>query len=193
MRKLLSLIFATISITPIFAAQYAGVEIGLNHAILTNHSDTDLKTGMSGSVKYGYCFESGIRAEAQAIYRTNRFKTIYNFAEKDQILSKEYNSHHSWAYMLNVLYDVKPLQTYDIVPYLGLGVGYCQNTENHKLKFDDHSIQDKLKDNRFAYQGIVGAKYGIQDNIVTGMEYRYFTGNNHKKDHSIAMFVLRTF
>jgi outer membrane autotransporter protein len=191
-QKLISLL-ALLSFMPLCATQYVGIEGGANHSILTNHSDADLKTGLAGSIKYGYKFASGIRVELQAIYRTNRFKTKYNLIDNDQIASKEYKSHHSWSYMSNVIYDICQLSTYEIVPYIGAGIGYCQLSVNHKVKSDAHTIQNKIKDSRFAYHAIAGAKYKVQENMETGIEYRYFIGNNHKKDHSVAMFVLRTF
>ena len=193
MKKLLSVLIATLSIAPICATQYFGFDLGTNHSILTKDSHSGLKTGMSAGARYGYFFESGIRAEAQIIYRTNNYKTIYNFVEKDEVASKEYNKLHSWSYMLNLIYDVKQMTIFDIVPYLGLGVGYSANTENNSVKYNDHRIEDKLKDNRFAYQGIAGIRYSVQDNVITGIEYRYFTGHNHKKDHSVGMFIARMF
>lgn len=193
MKRLLTLIFATISLTPICATQYFGLDLGTNQSILTNQSDKGLKMGVRSGVKYGYIFDSGIRAEAEVTYRQNHFKTVYNIIDKDQIGSKEYKTNHSWSYMLNVMYDIVQLNMSQIVPYIGVGIGYCANTEKNKVKYDEKSQEDKMKEDRFSYQGIIGCKYPIQNDLATGIEYRYFTGKSHQKDHSVGLFVIRGF
>ena len=188
------LIFLGIAILPftLSAAQYFGIDAGINHLELTNESDSGLKVGMRAGAKWGYIFDSGLRGEVELAYRINHFKTRYVLASEDQLKSKSYRSMHSWSYMINVLYDVKQLQVASVIPYVGLGIGYAQNTE--KLKFKgDATHETKERDNRFAYQAIIGAKYPINDTLSAGLEYHYFCGQSHAKDHSVGMTLVRTF
>ncbi len=188
--------FLAVSLFSIFslsAAQYVGVAAGTNNATLTDQNNKGLKIGAHGMFKYGYVFSSGIRSEAEISYRTGRYKTIYNMSDKEVVSSRVFNSMHSWSYMVNALYDVVQLETYDVVPYFGIGAGFCQNTQNLKEKFDTRTEEAKIKDKRFAYQGIVGLKYAINENLSTGLEYHYFCGRSHQKDHSVGMTLVRSF
>lgn len=175
------------------AGQYVGIATGTNNAMVTDKSDAGLKIGYHATLKYGYVFTSGIRSEAEVTYRMGKYKTIYHMDGVDNILSKEHNSVYSWAYMANVLYDIGNLKVFEVVPYLGIGVGYNMATEKNKIKFDDKTDEDKFKDSRFAYQGIIGAKYPIYDSVSIGMEYRYFVGRNHQKDHSVGVNMVKSF
>jgi opacity protein-like surface antigen len=188
----LSLLFSLLC-SPIFASQYFGIDLGINNIEPTNSSNRGLKVGTLGGIKYGFIFESGIRAEIEVAYRYNTFRTKYNMGNTDIVLSKEYNRFHSWSYMLNGLYDIAQLQTQQLTPYIGVGVGYCQNTEKHKIKTNFKSTEDKLKDSRFAYQGIVGVKYTINPEMGTALEYNYFCGKTHAKSHSVRMSLHRMF
>ena len=196
MKRLLALIFATMSLTPVYATQYFGFDLGINNCYLTSESNKGMKNGIKSGIKYGYLFNTGIRTEAEVAYRVNHFKTIYNEASTDVISSKEYRSKHSWAYMLNIMYDIAQISTYDIVPYIGAGMGYCANTEKKKIKYENsqnETHEEKLKENRFSYQGIVGVKYALNQSVSTSLEYSYFTGKSHQKDHSISVFIYRGF
>ncbi len=175
------------------AAQYAGIELGTDHLELTNRSHTGMKVGYKAAVKFGYIFGNGIRTEAEVAYRKNHVRTKYNMGDADTVVSKEYSNYHSWSYMVNMLYDINQLATRDIIPYLGVGVGYCQNTDHNKIKSNTADRQDKLKDDRFAYQGIVGLKYAINADYATALEYQYFCGQSHAKAHSVGLSLIRTF
>jgi outer membrane autotransporter protein len=193
MKKLL--VIATLMVLPVFlsASQYVGISAGTNNAILTNRSDSGLQVGIQMGAKIGFDFDSGLRSEFELSYRKQSFKTAYHMSEKDVIDSKEHNSIYSLAYMTNVLYDVEQLTTYSITPYIGVGVGYCQTTERNKIQFDNITQEDKLKDNRFAYQAIVGAKYPVLDKMTLGLEYKYFVGRSHQKDHTCSVELIRNF
>lgn len=192
MKKLIAIAMLTMCPLMAPAVQYVGINAGTNHLVQTNKS-TGPKTGMHLGGKYGYMFESGVRCEAEMIYRKNDYQTVYTIIDKDQVGSKEHNSSHSWSYMANVIYDIFALRTSDLVPYFGAGVGYCQNTEKNKIKYNDITKEDKLKDNRIAYQLIGGAKYKINDEYTAGAEYHYFVGKSHAKEHSVHVTVMRAF
>lgn len=188
--KLLTI--AILAVSPVVASQYVGVNFGPDYAYLTSQSNSGLKVGYKVGASYGYIWQSGIRTEVEFCYRQNHFSTKY-VEVNDQIVSKSFRSFHSISYMANAIYDVPQLQAYGIIPYMGAGVGYCHNTDKHKLKADDKTNSDKEKDNRFAYQGIVGAKYAINENVSVGAEYHYFCGKSHGKDHSLALNLARYF
>jgi opacity protein-like surface antigen len=194
MKKIIALVATLLALDPLGATQYFGIDAGLNNAEPHNSSNHGLKMGMVVAVKYGYTFTTGLRAEAEIAYRYNNFKTKYNVAHNDDfVISKAYQSFHSWAYMVNGLYDVANLNVYDITPYFGVGIGYCQNTLRNKFKSQTRSTIDKEKDNRFAYQGIIGAKYAINSTLSSAVEYHYFCGKSHAKEHSVHMSVIRNF
>lgn len=192
--KLLALAtLATLAIAPLTSGQYFGISGGTNDQVLTNKSDSGLKVGYHALAKYGYKFASNIRAEAEIAYRLGRFKTVYHMGEKDVILAKEHNSIYSWSYMVNALYDINQLNVYGVTPYVGAGVGYCETTEKNKIQYDERTQEDKLKDKRFAYQMIGGLSYPITETVSAGVEYHYFVGRSHQKDHSVGMTLVRSF
>jgi opacity protein-like surface antigen len=192
--KLLSLItIFIISVSPVFAGQYVALDVGTSDLNLTNVSHSGLKVGLKAGIKYGYTFENGFRPEFECSYRKNNYSTKYSVGDQDLTVSKEYNNFHSWCYMMNGFYDLSNLSVSDIVPYLGVGVGYCQSVQHKKLRQIIGSNSSKLRDSRFAYQGIVGAKFAINEIYSTAVEYHYFCGQEHAKSHSVELALVRNF
>src|SRR5207253_7477626 len=152
--------FCTLFLCPVFGAQYVGIDAGASHSVLTSETHNP-KIGYEFGAKYGYRFENGFRTEIAFDYQKCHFKTKYNMGEQDVVVSKEYRSFHTMSYMANVIYDLSQIKVADITPYVGIGVGYCENTETNKIKYDSKVSQDKFRDDRFAYQAIAGAKYDI--------------------------------
>ncbi len=176
-----------------FAGQYVGINAGVNNMIITKGSHDGLKVGCKAGFTYGVAFDSGFRTEFECTYTDNNFRTKYVADEKDVMVSKSYNNNHSWAYMVNSLYDLKQLAVMSVFPYAGVGVGYCQNTQHLKVKTDSYTHSFKAKDNTFAYQAIVGGKYAINDQYAAALEYHYFAGKEHAKDHSVGLHLIRNF
>jgi opacity protein-like surface antigen len=173
--------------------QYVGVNVGTDYCFLTNKSNSGLKVGIKAGMTYGYYFDSGFRGELEVSYRKNSFRTKYNSKKDDALVSKEYNGMHSWAYLGNMFYDLNQLTYQQIVPYVGIGVGYGQFTDKIKYKSDSKVNVEKQRDDRFVYQGIAGARYAINENVFAALEYKYFCGKAHAKDHSIALSLIRNF
>jgi opacity protein-like surface antigen len=76
--------------------------------------------------------------------------------------------------MLNVLGDVGNDQW---AFYAGGGIGFAR--VRHTLDFGgdgpfDEDGEFKLKDSGFAWQGIIGARYAVNEIIDIGLKYRYF-------------------
>jgi opacity protein-like surface antigen len=199
--RILSLALCVLSIAPVSAIQdigsvvtnqYFGLEVGANHLEMTNNNKGQ-KVGYAAGAKYGFDFNNGVRVEFAGKYRKNVKSTKYTLGETDIVLSKEYSSNYSWSYMANLIYDMHQLTTKTFIPYLGVGVGYCQNTQHNKIKYPVTSNTDKLKDNRFAYQGIVGARYALNVDYSTALEYQYFCGQSHAKHHNVSLSLNRHF
>lgn len=193
MKKFAFSALCTLFILPVFGAQYVGINAGTNNMVMTKGSDDGLKVGMKAGFTYGVTFDSGFRAELECSYAENNFKTKYVTSQDDTLISRSYNNNHSWSYMANCLYDAKQLTVQSIYPYVGIGVGYCQNTQHLKVKTDTSKHEFKEKDDRFAYQAIAGLKYQINDQYATAMEYHYFTGKQHAKEHSVGLHLIRNF
>jgi opacity protein-like surface antigen len=170
--------------------QYVNVNFGGSHVFSTNSSQSP-KVGFKTGFRYGYKFESGFRGELEVGYRQNHHATQVKL--ENQVLSKSYSSLKSWAYMFNLLYDVNQVAYQGLIPYAGFGLGYAHNTTNNKVKFVDKTSENKLHDDRFAYQALVGIKYLFSADVDVGLEYQYFCGKSHAKDHSFALVVGKNF
>ena len=147
------------------------------------------KTGFT----YGHSLDSGFRAEVEGTIRQNHYKTRYDFVGEDIITAKHHRCKFSWCVMSNVYYDVIELSTRNVTPFIGVGVGYAHNVEKNKIKYTKFVHEDKLKDNCFAYQAIVGAKYPINEQVDVAVQYHYYVGNSHQKAHNVGVSVLRNF
>lgn len=175
------------------AGQYVGINAGTNNMVVTNGHNPGGKIGFKAGFTYGRTFDSGFRAELACSYAENNNTTKYEIEADDSVLYKRYHHAHSWTYMANCLYDVKQLTFQTVFPYLGVGVGYAQNTVRLKFKGDNFDHESKEKDNRFAYQAIAGVRYAINDDYLAGLEYNYHCGKSHAKDHSVGLHLIRNF
>lgn len=153
------------------------------------------KVGFTGGLSLGYAFDNGFRVEGEVSYRRNQLKDIHfkyvTLSSSD--VSKLNCSFHSWSYMANFLYDFHNVSCYcpNIVPYLGIGVGY---TQNHARAKDSYSNQHfKAKDNGFAVQGIAGIGYRLTDSTTLAAEYRYFVGKEKVRDHGVTLALRQAF
>ncbi len=185
----MTIAFFTLSLLPLTAGQYVGINVGMNNGVLTNQSHND-KVGFKLGANYGWKFDSNFRAEAEFSYRENHQKG--SKSTENGLVTKKSNEKYSLTYMANVLYDVHQLDTYGVVPYFGLGIGYAQNTEQSTIKSTD-SIRSKVRDNRLAYQAIAGVKMPINETLSIGAEYHYHAGKAHTKDHSLSVTMIRSF
>ena len=182
-----------LSMGTLSASQYAGVEFGPTSLEITNGSHSGLKVGYRAGAKYGHEIAPNLHSEFAVAYSKNAFKNKYNFEGEDNLQSKEHRNFHSWSYMVNAIYELPALSVKSLVPHVGFGVGYCQNTEHRKIQYDHDSEQVKLKDDRFAYQAMVGANYALTPEYVAQMQYKYFCGQSHAKNHSVSLAVLKVF
>jgi opacity protein-like surface antigen len=175
-----------------YCGQYAAIDGGSDYLYRTNESNSGQKVGYKLGAHYGYDWGNNLRTELEFSYRHGDRKTKY-VSKDDTIESKEHRSNHSISLMANCLYDINQLTWYDITPYFGAGVGYCQSTDKSKLQRADATNEEKERDDRFAWQGIAGLRYPLADKMTLAGQYNYFCPGEHSKDHSFALMLMRNF
>ncbi len=192
MKKLL-FIGSMLFMSSLCAGQYVGVHGGANHLNVTRGSNQSLKMGYKVGLTCGYAFDSSWRAELQCSYFANHYGSSHEASTAGFTFSKQTNKLHTWAYMANILYDIKGLTFSSLYPYLGAGVGYAQNSSVLTVRRDDIVTDYKGRDNRFAYQLIAGAMMPVNEQYSTALEYNFHSGKAHGKDHSVQMHLIRNF
>lgn len=192
MKKLIFL-GAAIFTQVLSAEQYVGLSGGPDFFHHTGESQKGQKVGYKIGGVYGYKFANGIRAEAEIAYRNGDKRTVYEYSDNGPD-KKTHVSNYSMSYMANVSYDIGNLQMYGFTPFIGAGVGFCNNSFEKKTKIGDAvANRDKGKDDRFAYQLIAGAKYPVAEKLELSAEYKYFIGQYHGKNHSFSAALVRSF
>ncbi len=192
MRKL---IFTALLSLPIFlsASQYIGIQGGPDYGFKTNGSNTGQKVGYKIGAIYGYNFASQFRAEAEVSYRDAHKRTVYTDKGTDHLISKKYESKHSWSYMVNIAYDINQLTTYSLTPFVGMGVGYGNNVAEFQVKYDKHTENEKRRDSDFAWQGFAGVSYALADGVTSRVQYTYHRGQQHSINHAVNVAVVKAF
>jgi opacity protein-like surface antigen len=178
---------------PLSAEQYVSLSGGSDYCHRTDENGRGQKVGFKVGGTYGYKFSNGLRGEVELCYRDGHKRTSYVYVEgaDDQ---KTHVSSHSMSYMANLLYDIGALQIYGVTPYVGAGVGVCSNTYELKSQKGDNVVnRDRGKEDRFAYQAIVGGKYPIAEKLDLAAEYCYNVGQYHGKNHSFGLSLIRSF
>jgi len=160
---------ASLAGAPADAAEglYIGGGLGLNYhedadvegPFLDGDIELDLGYAILGVV--GYSFD-GPRIEGELSYRNNGTNeaNLVNTAPRAIDTSPD-GQYETVALMANAYYDIGT-GTF-VTPYLGVGVGGAY------ADYDD--IGDDIV---FAYQGIVGASFALDDNLEAFVDYRYF-------------------
>ncbi len=189
------IIFATILSLPMFlsAGQYVGIHGGPDYGYQTNASNSGQKVGYQIGAVYGYDIAPQFRAEAEVSYRDAQKRKVYTEKGTDQLLSKKYESKHSWSYMINVAYDIVHLETLSMVPFVGMGIGFGNNVAEYKIKYDDHVDSEKRRDSDFAWQAVVGVSYKLADGITSRVKYTYHRGQQHSINHGVTAAIVKAF
>jgi len=136
----------------------SGAGVGINRNV-----DTD--TGWAVIPSIGYRYGNGIRTEFELGYRSNDVDSVSGSAAgTGEITAK--------SAMLNLLYDVDTGSR--IMPYIGGGIGYAQVDYDgvRPVGVGVNGVDDE--DNVFAYQGIAGLSYWVNEAVEVAAEYRYF-------------------
>ena len=122
--------------------------------------------GYIGALQFGYGFNNGFRLELEGADRYNGVSTISGYGQGRGAL-------RSYAMMANALYEI-PVD-FALKPYIGLGIGAASYAPDH-IRADGMPYPGYFGGDRtnFAYQGIAGVAYNLDDNMAVTFEYRYF-------------------
>lgn len=162
---------------------YVGLGAGVN---IANDADLDIYEKATGahygfkaesdmgyalSLQAGYAF-GGPRLEAEVTWRSNDIdKFKYNGGGKI-----DGGGIDSIALMGNAFYDIPTGSAW--TPYVGAGIGVAN------VRFDDGDFNRGTQtDSLFAYQGIVGLAYNIDQNLSIKADYRYFATLDPRFDY----------
>lgn len=119
----------------------------------------DLENDWMGALGMGYAWDNGFRTEIELGYRYNDWQ--------GQIDDTDWEGHaRSWSGLGNLFYDFN--RDGDIQPYVGVGVGLAQV----QLGADGFGRSD---DKVLAYQAMVGAAFGVTEQLDLDVGLRYFT------------------
>ncbi len=139
---------------------YVGVHGGLNWLLNSTIGGVGAspQTGWAAGAKIGYDFV-GPRVEVEGTFRQNQLGvTVPNMvapaSQMDQL-----------GIMANLLYDFSPGAT--ITPYIGAGAGVALIDSN-----------TSLGSTQFAYQGILGLGWNIDENFRVDLDGRYYGTTN---------------
>lgn len=169
---------------------YLGGAAGVNFATdakskpAGNASDTiRYEAGPAGALSLGYGFGNGFRAELEGSVRSNDIKNL-----KNGTVASPSGSTTTWGLLVNGLYDFNTGTAF--TPYLGAGVGL--GIVQGKLTGNGTTLYDN-SDTQFAYQGIAGVSYAVNQNLALTVDYRYlgttdakFKGSNGNPDTTVA-------
>jgi opacity protein-like surface antigen len=196
MKKIMTAIFASIFVlatASAYANQYVGVHLGTDFGHNTNNTVSGDKVGFKTGVTYGYVLGSGFRVEFEGSYRQTPFKSTYvtNNDTKQEV--KTTRNINSISYLGNAYFDINSLNTYNVTPYIGVGMGYSQHSDTNKQIALGKSNKKTIHENGFVYQGIVGLKFPISDTLDLMTQYHYFVGRAHTKHHSVNFSIAKLF
>ena len=138
---------------------YIGAEGGLNWLLNTTILNTGItpQTGFAAGGKIGYDFV-GPRVELEGVYRNNQHSGGFTGrALQNQV--------GQLGVLANLLYDFAPGAT--ITPYVGAGAG---------VAFVDGD--SSLGSTQFAYQGIIGLGWNVDENFRVSLDGRYYGTSN---------------
>jgi OmpA-OmpF porin, OOP family len=143
---------------PIYPGFYIGAQGGLNW--LLNNRSYQMDTGWAAGGVVGYDFV-GPRVELEGMFRSNDGRGNVFFPGG---VARVRGGIEQVSIMANLLYDFFPGET--ITPYIGAGAG---------IAFIDRTIQGcNLCSTQFAYQGIIGIGWNIDQNFRVNLDGRYF-------------------
>jgi outer membrane protein OmpA-like peptidoglycan-associated protein len=148
---------------------YAGAETGLNLAPSEKYKDfangtSEVKVshdpGFGLLINGGYAFGQ-FRAEGEFGWRYNGVDKANGSDGKGNV--------QAYDLMANGYYDIKTGTAW--TPYLGLGLGGA-DVQNNKIRNSSGNLT-KDSDVVFAYQGIAGVSYALNDHLALNADYRY--------------------
>jgi OOP family OmpA-OmpF porin len=137
---------------------YIGAEGGGNWLLNSNNYNMDIGYAVGGVMGYDFV---GPRLELEGVFRSNNGRGTANFGN---VFSNVNGRIEQLSVMANLLYDFAPGAT--ITPYVGAGAG---------IAFADAAINGcSLCSTQFAYQGIVGLGWNVDQNVRINLDGRYY-------------------
>ena len=137
---------------------YIGAEGGGNWLLNSNNYTMDIGYAVGGVMGYDFV---GPRLELEGVFRSNNGRGTANFGN---VFSNVNGRIEQLSVMANLLYDFAPGAT--ITPYVGAGAG---------IAFADAAINGcSLCSTQFAYQGIVGLGWNVDQNVRINLDGRYY-------------------
>jgi OOP family OmpA-OmpF porin len=156
---------------------YVGIDAGIlmpDDTIFEYDSDdvfgVEYKNGFDLDIVAGYDF-GFVRAEGELAWKR---ASLDNFFDEDEEEGADGDTDVR-SIMLNVLGDVGNDR---FSFYAGGGVGFARVRHT----FEDGSDEDRLKDSGFAWQGIAGVRFAMNEIIDIGLKYRYFDTGDYDDD-----------
>ncbi|MBK1663402.1 hypothetical protein CKO38_02570 [Rhodospirillum rubrum] len=146
-----------------YVALHGGVNFNVDQEMSIPGAKGDAKTdtGYAAGGAAGYAFGGGPRLELEGTWRSNDLYKIGNLGTKGNL--------DSASLMVNAIYDI-PTGT-DFYPYLGVGAGASWVFAEAKNSGAGFKAYDD--DVAFAYQGIAGVGYNVDQNIGVTLDYRF--------------------
>jgi outer membrane protein OmpA-like peptidoglycan-associated protein len=137
-----------------------------------NLNSMSFDTGWAALGTIGYGFEKNWRVEFEVGYRSNDVDAFFagksswsavttESTPRYDIRSAEFDE---WTFMVNVVYDIPLTDKLDLNIGVGAGADLADFDDNSSVNDDDWN---------FAYQGIVGLSYALNDRLDVTLTYRY--------------------
>jgi len=152
---------------------YVGAETGLNSVpnLTIKENGTSAKSKydygygvlLNGGYGFGKFGPGSIRAEGELGWRANGADKIGGRDAKGSL--------DAASLMANAYYDFSTGTNW--TPYLGLGIG-AADLRADKLRSNNNGIDLKDDSLVFAYQGIAGVSYALNEHLSLNADYRYF-------------------
>jgi outer membrane protein OmpA-like peptidoglycan-associated protein len=120
-------------------------------------------TGWTGIGAVGYGFGNGFRLEGELGYRHSGVSSASTGSATGSV--------KAWDLMANGLYDFDV--GLPVTPYVGVGAGLARLSAN-SLTIPGSTATVNDSDTQFAYQGLAGLTYAINQNLKVDLGYRYF-------------------
>ena len=136
-----------------------------------NKVEYDRGPALSGSVGYDF---GQFRLEGEIAYRKN---DVDKYTRSGTALGGAAGDVSSLAFMVNALYDIDTGTA--LTPYIGGGLGIARVSANG-VTATGLGFTNSDDDNKFAYQGIVGLSYQLNEAVALTADYRYFATENPK-------------
>lgn len=151
---------------------YLGLGAGANFAHDADiskgiDSTMSFDTGVVGALSVGHRYANGLRGELELGYRSNGVDGVAGAANATGDV-------RIWNLMANVLYDFETGLPFR--PYLGLGFGGVWADYDNVGPMAGSALN--ADDRTFAYQGILGGSFALDEAAEMFVDYRYFTSDD---------------